>query len=617
MIAPIPACEADRLDALRRLAVLDTPPEADFDDITRFAATICSVPIALVSLIDQDRQWFKSKVGLDATETHRDLAFCSHAILGDALFVVPDTALDNCFRDNALVTGEPKIRFYAGHPLKTPEGFNLGTLCAIDRVPRELTPLQRDGLAVLARQVVALLLLRRHADELAIQLAERNRIEAELRVEKERFRAFMDLSPAVAFIKDEDGRFVYVNKPLTEKFGISEADWLGKTDTEIWGAEISPLFRGIDLEVLATGRMAKMLESVPTPDGLMSHWQSYKFALSEGSGQRFLAGMAVDVTAETKAELALRESEEKFRNVVERLSEGVLLAAVDTRQILGANAACLKLFGYTAEQFTAMTLYELAEHDRASLDANCESAMRSPERYAVGRRKYLHKSGRILDVDLSVSVVSHAGRPTFCIVVRDAEEQQRYEDCLMGYQVELERVNFRLQTLSVTDGLTGIQNRGAFDAALAEAFDRSSKNNTALSLLLIDVDRFKSFNDSFGHLAGDWVLREVAQALQGSVRTTDFLARYGGEEFAVILPDTDATGAMILAERCRRAVAGATWQSRAVTISVGVTTRSAEAPDGVSLVREADGALYRAKEAGRNRVLYGSGTIPMLLTRRG
>ena len=130
------------------------------------------------------------------------------------------------------------------------------------------------------------------------------------------------------------------------------------------------------------------------------------------------------------------------------------------------------------------------------------------------------------------------------------------------------------------------------------------------------MDHFKSFNDSFGHLVGDEVLRTVAKALQDTVRTTDFLARYGGEEFAVILPDTDMEGAMALAERCRRAIAGAAWQSRAVTISAGVATLSAGMPDGESLVREADEALYRSKELGRNRVLHGSGTIGMQLTRR-
>lgn len=616
MIAPLPPCESERLDALHRMKVLDTPPEKRFDDIARLAASICDVPIALVSLIDRDRQWFKSRFGIGAAETHRDLAFCAHAILGDGVFVVPDTAVDDRFRNNALVTGEPNIRFYAGYPLTTPEGYNLGTLCAIDRVPRELSPMQLDALAVLARQVVAQLMLRRQVDELTLQLAERGRIEAELRAEKERFRAFMDNSPAVAFMKDEAGRFVYVNDTLTRRFGIPEERWLGHTDFDLWPVEIARELRAVDERILRTGETLALEETVPTPDGESYHWQVYKFPFTEPDGRRLLAGMAVDRTAEKKAELALRESEEKFRNVVERLSEGVFLVSLESKRILEANTACLRLFGYGAGEMTELTMYDLADHDRASVDANIERVIRSEHGYVVGRRKYRHKSGGILDVDLSASVAPHAGKNVLSVVVRDAGEQMKYEDCLLGYQVELERANFRLQTLSVTDGLTGIRNRGSFDAALGESFARSARQSTALSVLLIDVDHFKSFNDSFGHLVGDEVLRAVAQALQNAVRTTDFLARYGGEEFAVILPDTDMEGAMILAERCRRAIAGTAWQSRAVTISVGVATLCAETPDGESLLREADEALYRSKELGRNRVLHGSGTIGMQLTRR-
>ncbi len=616
MPAPTPPCEVERLAALHRLNVLDTPPEGQFDDITRLVAAICEVPIALVSLIDSDRQWFKSKFGIDAPETHRDLAFCAHAILGDTLFVVPDTATDDRFRDNGLVTGEPNIRFYAGCPLTTPEGFKLGTLCAIDRVPRQLSAVQLNALEILARQVVAQLLLRRQVEELAVQLAARNRIEAKLRASEERFRTFMDHSPAMAFMKDADGRFVYVNEPLAHKFDLPESAWLGKTDIELWGDEIGKPLREIDASVLANGEMVKLLETVPTPDGSASHWQSYKFRLTEASGQRFLAGMAVDVTVEKRTELALRESEEKFRNVVELLSEGVFLVALDTKRVLEANGACLRLFGYSAEEMTGLTLYDLVDHDRASVDANIERTGKSEHRCSIGRRKYKHKSGTILDVDLSASVVPHTGARVLSIVIHDVGEQMRYEDCLLGYQLELERANFRLQLLSVTDKLTGVQNRAAFDDALAEMFDRCLAQNSELSILLIDIDHFKRFNDSFGHLVGDEILRAVAQSLQNTLRTTDFLARYGGEEFVVILPDTNREGVMVVAERCRQAIASRHWNNRAVTVSVGAATLSRSTPDVQSLVREADEALYRSKESGRNRALHGSGTIGMPATRR-
>ncbi|MGE0256085.1 MAG: GGDEF domain-containing protein [Alphaproteobacteria bacterium] len=163
MAAPIPHDEADRQAALDRYAVLDTPPEASFDRITRLASMAFGAPIALVSLIDRDRQWFKSRQGLAAEETPREHAFCAHAILDSEPLVVEDATEDVRFADNPLVTGAPDIRFYAGAPLTAPDGHNLGTLCVIDRQPRRFDDGQRRMLADLAAMVVDELELRRLA----------------------------------------------------------------------------------------------------------------------------------------------------------------------------------------------------------------------------------------------------------------------------------------------------------------------------------------------------------------------------------------------------------------------------------------------------------------------
>ena len=157
MSAPKPVDEASRLEALRYYDILDSAPDAAFDDITRIAAHICDTPIALVSFVDEDRLWFKARVGLDMAETDRCLSMCAWAILGEELFELADTWVDDRFVANGLVVGEPFIRFYAGVPLRSAEGMNLGTLCVIDRVPRTLSDPQRSALRALGNQVSRLL----------------------------------------------------------------------------------------------------------------------------------------------------------------------------------------------------------------------------------------------------------------------------------------------------------------------------------------------------------------------------------------------------------------------------------------------------------------------------
>jgi GAF domain-containing protein len=194
MKAPVPGTEKKRLKVLWQYEVVDSVPEEVFDDLTELAARICEAPIALITLVDEKRQWFKSKVGITLKETSRDISFCSHAICQTDLFIVPDATLDKRFSHNPLVTTDPKIRFYAGAPLVTPDGHALGTLCVIDKVPRELTSDQRQALRVLARHVMTQLELRRHSSELAKAHEHRGEIEQELgRVKADLARAEREL----------------------------------------------------------------------------------------------------------------------------------------------------------------------------------------------------------------------------------------------------------------------------------------------------------------------------------------------------------------------------------------------------------------------------------------
>lgn len=182
MKAAIPANERERLKTLRHYKILDTPPEMTYDDLTLLASEICGTPIAAVSLIDEDRQWFKSKLGLDVSETPRDVAFCAHAILnGKESLIVEDATKDERFSDSTLVTGSPGVRFYAGTPLVMSDGNAVGTLCVVDRVPRKITEGQRRALEVLGREVVAQMELRRSHHVLESTVLTLARTESELR----------------------------------------------------------------------------------------------------------------------------------------------------------------------------------------------------------------------------------------------------------------------------------------------------------------------------------------------------------------------------------------------------------------------------------------------------
>lgn len=222
--APFPRDEAARHQALIDLHILDSPSEAEFDALVSIASTVCGVPISLVSLIDRDRQWFKAEVGLPGvSETSRDVSFCAHAILGDDVFEVNDASRDPRFADNPLVVHDPHIRFYAGAPLRLGNGLQVGTLCVIDRQPRQLDPAQRQALAQLARTTVRLL-----EDRQALQwLAEREK----------RWRALCDLSPAPLGLCDPSGRLWFANPAWATWWGDPEpraADgiWLDRLTPE-------------------------------------------------------------------------------------------------------------------------------------------------------------------------------------------------------------------------------------------------------------------------------------------------------------------------------------------------------------------------------------------------
>jgi light-regulated signal transduction histidine kinase (bacteriophytochrome) len=248
MKAPLPNDEVARLEALRQYHILDTDLEAAFDDLTRLAAHVCGTPIALVSLIDDCRQWFKSKVGLDATEIPRDIAFCAHAILQSDVLIVADTLADQRFATNPLVTADPFIRFYAGVPLIPPQGQVLGTLSVIDQVPRELSPEQVEALRILGRQVVKQLELRRNLIDLAQVSTKHKQTEAALRQQvgrehlvteiAQRIRQSLNLEETLNTTVSEVRQFLQCDRVFIYRF---QPDWSGVVVVESVGSGWEPL----------------------------------------------------------------------------------------------------------------------------------------------------------------------------------------------------------------------------------------------------------------------------------------------------------------------------------------------------------------------------------------
>lgn len=220
MKASAPQNEAARLRALHEYQILDTLPEQAYDDITRLASTICGTPIALVSLVDQERQWFKSRIGLEVSETPREISFCAHAIHRPELFLIPDATADARFAENPLVTAEPNIRFYAGAPLITAEGLELGTLCVLDVKPRQLSSDQQYALEALSRQVMAQLELRRKVQQLEGTLKSKEAVEGELRLQKSILEAQSEASPDGILVLSQDERILCFNQRFLQLWGL-------------------------------------------------------------------------------------------------------------------------------------------------------------------------------------------------------------------------------------------------------------------------------------------------------------------------------------------------------------------------------------------------------------
>ena len=319
MQAPPPvADETGRLEALHRYEVLETPPEGVLDDLTRIAAYVCQTPIALVTLVDAQRQWFKSRIGLSLSETPRQLSFCAHAIHATDVYVVEDLLHDEGFADHPLVVGDPFIRFYAGVPLRTADGHAIGTLAVADAVPRQLAPGQLDALRVLGRQVMAQLELRRQAFG-----TDRHRDAEQRRDAEDRFRQLAESIQQVFWMTDPHGGLLYVSPAFETIFGRSCESLVANPG--VWMDAVHPDDRErVEQAAYARSRRDEYDEvyRIVRPDGAVRWIRDRAFHMYDQAGELHrLVGTAADITEQRHLEEQLQQAQKM--EIVGRLAGGV------------------------------------------------------------------------------------------------------------------------------------------------------------------------------------------------------------------------------------------------------------------------------------------------------
>lgn len=634
--APLPLDEDVRLRALRQLDILDTDPEDAFDRISRLAAFAFSVPIVLISLVDEDRQWFKSHYGLAACETPRSVSFCAHAVLSKRMLVVEDALEDERFLDNPLVTCAPNIRFYAGSPLRLPDAQVVGTLCLIDSKPRSFDAREAAMLADFAQLVERELELRQ---QLVRSRTAHERDRRSLAISEARFRTVFEQTPIGKAVVDLDGRFLDVNQKFTEIIGYEEIELRRRTFASITHpADVAADL--VQVAELLAGRQATyaMEKRYLRPDG-RTVWVNLAVSLVRdvsGTPLHFIAAVQ-DITSRKKSEEALRNYHiELEARVRERTAE--LRRSRDALQIITDNLPALVAVvdRDLRYQFNNETYRRVFDTDPAALRGRSLSETLHPEvferlqpffaRALGGERVTCDEVRYRADVDQVWSV-------TYIPVRRDGQVTGFY---VMAHDVtEQHRTERRLRERALVDPLTGLANRRALQDALREL--RAS--GEPFALFFMDMDGFKAVNDHYGHDVGDSLLKEIGRRLVATVRSGDVVSRLGGDEFVVASRGvTDArTGERIAAAICREAskafvVGGRVIQTSA---SVGVVLTGADGAAGVVdaasavLAAEAeekaeapaeapaethaeprtraddplclaDAAMYEAKRAGRN-----------------
>ncbi len=432
----MPPSESRRLEVLAKYAIIDTPPEEAFDDLAALAAHICHAPIALITLVDEDRQWFKSRVGWETEETTRAISFCAHAILQPDIFVIPDATRDPRFADNPLVAGETHVRFYAGCPLVSEDGEALGTLCVLDREPRELHPDHERALRILSRHVMALLELRRNRRELA-EVRGLLSAEATLRVSLEHLSQLTEHIHQVFWITDfSKNRMLYVSPAYERIWGRTRErlyadpmEWLNAVHPEDRDRVRAALPRQVEGSYREEYRILR-------PDGTECWVLDRAFPVRNERGEVYLiVGVADDISDQKRLEHELRASEAGRRAVWESALDAIITMDREGR-IVEFNPAAERTFGYAREAAIGQLLGDLLipprlrEQHRHGLDRYLNTG----EKAILDRRievTALRADGSEFPAELTVVAVTTDAHTLFIGTVRDITLSRRAHEALL------------------------------------------------------------------------------------------------------------------------------------------------------------------------------------------
>lgn len=425
-----------------------------------------------------------------------------------------------------------------------------------------------------------------------------SQIEAQqaLAMSEQRLQAILDNAPAVVYVKDLDGRYMMINKLYESLFHLDGRAVVGRRDRDLFPGEQAAILEANDRQVRESGAALQVEEQVPQDDGLHTYL-SVKFPVRDTEGEVYaLCGISTDITGKKRAEERLRQSAAVFENI----SEGMLITDLDGR-ILDVNSSFCEISGYTREEVLGANprLWKSERHDADFYQALWESISREGQwRGEIWNRR---KDGSVYPAQLTINSIA------------DSQGNTTHYVALFSDITNLKQSEEQLERLAHHDPLTELPNRLLFNARLRHALDQCGRNAQQLSLLFIDLDRFKQINDSFGHVVGDELLRQVAKRLTGCLRREDTVARIGGDEFIVLLENSGqlahvaAAAEKILAsfEQPFQLLGRETF----ISPSIGISVYPRDGSDSNALMRNADTAMYRAKEAGRNGYAFYTGEM--------